>query len=82
MTQKEQDNIIEELSGAYFYEDRRVGSTRKSKSCDICGKDIPIKSGHLIFKMYRDEYYDFDICNHCEENEKELLSKIRELDGE
>lgn len=82
MTQAEKYNINEELSGSYFYEERRVGSTRKSKTCDICGNNIPIKSGHLIFKMYGDDYYDFDICNNCEKNEKELLSEIRELNGD
>lgn len=82
MTEEEKNAKLEELcldGDTYFNEDRRVKSTRKSKTCNICGGNIPVGSGHLIFKMYRDEYYDFNICNSCEENEVELISYIKVL---
>lgn len=63
----------------YFYETKRVSSTRKSKSCSICGKTISVGSGHLILKLFSDSYFDFNVCNHCETNETELISAIKKL---
>lgn len=68
-----------EEGSTYFYEDKKVSSTRKSKICKICGGNIPVGSGHLIFKMFSDGYYDFNICNSCEKNETELISDIKSL---
>ena len=72
-----EDELKEIMSGSYFYEDRRIGNTRKPKSCDICSSSIPTGSGHAVYKLFNGEFYDFNICSGCEVSYRDELSKIR-----
>lgn len=69
--------IEEMMSGSYYYEDKRVGKTRKSKSCAICGRNIPTGTGHLALKLFNGEFYDANICSACEDKYKSELIFVR-----
>jgi hypothetical protein len=76
-------SVVRELmQGSYFYESTSVKSSRKSKSCALCSKTIPVGSTVIGAKLFNSEFYQVDFCEDCLENHKEELSLMRkgELD--
>lgn len=70
-------SLKEDMEGSYYYETNRVGSTRKEKSCGICGKTIPVKSSHMVLKLFCDEFYDYNICPSCEKEHSNEISQAQ-----
>lgn len=76
-------SVVRELmQGSYFYESTSVKSSRKSKSCALCSKTIPVGSTVIGAKLFNSEFYQVDFCEDCLETHKEELSLMRkgELD--
>jgi hypothetical protein len=74
---QESNPVKELLSGSYYYESTSVGSTRKSKSCDLCSSSIPKGSSHKGAKLFNSDFYQVDFCSECEEKYKKELEEMK-----
>lgn len=61
---------------AYFYESTSVGSTRKIKSCDVCGSSIPKGTAHKGAKIFNDGYMQVDFCPNCSKTHANEISEM------
>lgn len=72
---------LEDWYGLEFYENADVKKTKKSKSCDVCGGNIPSGSSHLGFRFYGNDgdWPVFVVCNKCEIDHLQDLHLIEEF---
>ena len=68
--------VHEMMSGSYFYETTSVSKSRKYKSCDLWGKDIPVGSASNGAKLFNGDFYQVDFCKKCEETYKTELAEM------
>ena len=69
--------VKEMMRGTSYCESTSVSSTRKDKSCSICGVSIPKGSAHSGAKVYQDEYTQLNFCNDCEERYPLQLKEMK-----
>jgi predicted nucleic acid-binding Zn ribbon protein len=50
----------------YIYETKTVRSNRKSKSCEICGKSMPVGASSVTATCFEDEFYSVFLCEKTE----------------
>ena len=77
-----EDRFKEDGDLAYlgdYYEKHSVGSTRREKTCGICGEDIPKGSSHNFYKFYGmvSDFPTLNVCQKCEVEHKEELRRMK-----
>lgn len=65
----------EHLQDDDYYESSTVKKGRSNKTCEHCGKPIPIGMPHTVHKFYGDgDYPNYPTHNECVENFKKSLN--------
>lgn len=72
------EELIEWLKSLHFYEWKRVGKSRKSKSCCLCGVTLPAGTAQNGMNCYGEDgkYPTYWLCTNCEVEYQSLIAEI------